>query len=403
MFAPRARLSITDVATIMSISSCVVIIVMAALLSIHPLSKQKTDRVSFRIMICAICGIVIYLVASLLVSWVLGQTMCRVGGSLAVFGWQGASFLFFCIGLNLQLVTIHGVDGTKAEKYYLGGSVLLATLLGIITYFSKQLVYSPEWRTCYYYNPNSVTAFWWRMGIWLIWSFLAMLGELITFVSIVVYMFRVQAFDSHPRESTSQMNSSQLSASHQYRKPVGPAQYRNFVLRIALYPLSSLATSGIMVVGTLCIPPSGSGSVSDLSVSNDLATFYLSRGAVYALVAAADPAITRGVKLLYRHYVQRQTPSASGVIPAVDDHSPNRHNSGIELEERNGFENDSIRQPCSSESTSSTILPSVPRSAVLLPRRHQLDSNPNGSYVDGSRGFQTDGRIHHSYPQLRCL
>ena len=35
---------------------------------------------------------------------------------------------------------IHGIDRTKAEKYYVWGSLSLAVVTGILTYLSGQLV-----------------------------------------------------------------------------------------------------------------------------------------------------------------------------------------------------------------------------------------------------------------------
>ena len=53
------------------------------------------------------------------------------------------------------------------------------------------------------------------------------------------------------RYSQHESRSDHLSASRQYLKPCGPKQYRNLVLRIALYPLASLTTFGVISIASL--------------------------------------------------------------------------------------------------------------------------------------------------------
>ncbi|KAG7099975.1 hypothetical protein E1B28_001768 [Marasmius oreades] len=418
----RLRDSQYDVVAYLSVSLCVTMIITAALLSIHPLSKQKTDRVSFRIMIYALCGTVVYLVTSIIVNRVPGQTTCRVGGSLVVFGLHVSTFLFFCIGLNLQLVMIHGIDGTKAEKYYVGGSLSLAISLAIMTYLSKQLVYNPVQKECYYYDPDPVRGLWWRVAIWLAWSFLAMAGELITFTSVVIYMARVrvrfdtetlgfshvlnddfpQAFESGPHRETGSKSHSRLSASHQYRKPLGPRGYWNVVLRIALYPLSSLATTGVIAITTVYVPRKG----LEWSVASALLIVYVARGAIYALVAAADPAITQGLRVLYKHHIRRQTSAHSKGAEIVNVCSAVSHKSGsaaIELEACTRSNNDSSRPPCFHQSRGSVALPSLPKPAVLPLGDIQLDISSNHPLINANSGTQIDDHVYYSYPQLRYL
>ncbi|KAF9255736.1 hypothetical protein L218DRAFT_305880 [Marasmius fiardii PR-910] len=130
-------------------------------------------------------------------------------------------------------------------------------VLGILAYLSKQFVYNPSLLICLYHDPDPIRGFWWRMAIQHVWNFLTMTGEILTFSSVVIYMIRVKAFESGlwSRGSTSGTRSGGwISASQQYRKPLGPNQYRNVVLRIALYPLSSLATLAIMAIGAITSP-----------------------------------------------------------------------------------------------------------------------------------------------------
>ncbi|KAF9266772.1 hypothetical protein L218DRAFT_1074648 [Marasmius fiardii PR-910] len=300
----------------MSISLCAAVIATAIALFVHPVSRRVTDRVSFRMMIYALCGSIVYLTVPIMVDPSRDPRACGIIWSFAMLGMHFSSFLFFCIGLNLQLVMIHGVDGEQAEKFYVGGSLSLATLLGTITYFANQYKYNPDIRACWYHDADPVKGFRWQIGLQHSWYFLTMAGELITFTSIVVYMTRLKVFESGPQRQGSSQSTphSGLSASQQYRKPIGPRQYRNIVLRIALYPLSSLATLGIMSVGSLYIFVEGMRSQkvgksqmsvffilrptfplrvwnvsSQLLVLNGTYIVSLLRGSIYALVAFTDP------------------------------------------------------------------------------------------------------------------
>ncbi|KAG7093461.1 hypothetical protein E1B28_007137 [Marasmius oreades] len=401
----------------LSVASCTIIILTAILLSLHPLSKQKTDRVSFRLMLYALAGSVVYSTATVIAIRVHGQTACRVSGSFSVFALQISSFFFFCIGLNLQLVMIYGIDGTRAEKYYFWGSLCLAIVLGVLTFESKQLVYSTTQSVCYYHDSNPVRGLWWRIWTQNLWNFATMAGEFVTFTSVVVYMIRVKVFNSGPHRgsnTTTSTQSQRISASRYYRKPFGPKQYRNVVLRIALYPLSSLATSGIMAIGTVYRPTKGIASSSDLKVMSALRIVYQARGAVYALVAAADPAITQGLKVLYGHYVRGQTSSSSNGVGIVAVHSVvARPSDGIELEELAHSKNEILRRPSFRESKTDLTLPSIPRPAVLSAHGAQVttswsytctSTNTTNTIRDAIGGSQigSDG-VQFSYPELRQL
>ncbi|KAF9266721.1 hypothetical protein L218DRAFT_745693 [Marasmius fiardii PR-910] len=414
----------------LSLTFCTIIVVTAILLSLHPLSKQKTDRVSFRIMIYALCGSTVYSMATVIAMRAHSQTTCRIAGSFSVFALNLSSFLFFCIGLNLQLVMIHGIDGTKAEKYYVGGSLSLAVVTGVLTYSSRQLVYDSNQSLCYYYDTNRVRGFWWRMCTQTVWNFLTMSGEFITFTAVLIYMIRVKVFSSGPsRENTTTSSSSQgLSASRHYRKPLGPKQYRNVVLRIALYPLSSLATSGVMAIGVVYTPTST--VVKNKNITSALRVIYMSRGAIYALVAAADPlrflfvdfvlkpvwtiffltfqpssqAITQGLKVLYGHYIRRRiSPPSTGILFAaprprslVPQDPP-----GIELEELTHSKIGSLRRTPIHESRSSITLPSMPKPVVTSPNVTVVDSTSSYTLMDStSSRSRNEDSVPYTYSQL---
>ncbi|KAF9255798.1 hypothetical protein L218DRAFT_304319 [Marasmius fiardii PR-910] len=79
------RDTLFDVISYLSVATCTLIILIAFLLSLHPLSKQETDRVSYRIMIYALCGSIVYSVSTVIVNRVHNQKTCSVGGSFVIY------------------------------------------------------------------------------------------------------------------------------------------------------------------------------------------------------------------------------------------------------------------------------------------------------------------------------
>ncbi|KAF9266736.1 hypothetical protein L218DRAFT_746818 [Marasmius fiardii PR-910] len=326
--------------------------------------------------------------------------VCRIRGSIVISLLHLTSFLFFCIGLNLQLVMIHRIDGTRMEKYYVGGSLSLAIALGFMSYLSRQLTYDPIKKECYPYDPNRVRGLLWQLGTQHLWNLFAMTGEIVTFLSIVVHMTRLKVFESRARRRNT--TTLRLSASQHFQRPLGPKQYRNVVLRIALYPLSSLTTLGILTIWALYNISTGRPVPFKVLVA--LRTVYLSRGVIYGLVAAVDPAITQGVKVLYRHYLGRRTPSNHAV--SVDAH----RFGDFELQELTSSTErrvtvSSLSQTDFRESRSSVVLPPSPKPALLLPPRDiQLDE----SHIFMSTGVVVETHVgdrgrSYGYPELRQL
>ncbi|KAL0569718.1 hypothetical protein V5O48_012247 [Marasmius crinis-equi] len=287
---------------------------------------------------------------------------------------HGSSFLSFCIGLNLWLVMIHGVDGQKAEKFYVGGSLALAIVLGLVCFASKQWTYNPELGMCWIHNPDPMKQVLWQIGIQHLWSLLTMAGEFVTFISVVRFMMRLKVFGSGRKHQDPDYPN--LSASRHYPKPRGPKQYRNFVLRIALYPLLSLVTLGIITVGNGYLAAKGLRGRTDLKVFFATRTMYLARGAVYSLVAFMDPALSRGFSLLHRHYRLKRDRDAINNSFRLDSVTSEalRSVGNVEFElSRTSYGNQGATPSKSDfrESQSDVTLPSQPAPAAIITNVHQ--------------------------------
>ncbi|KAL0566068.1 hypothetical protein V5O48_015944, partial [Marasmius crinis-equi] len=123
------------------------------------------DRVSFRLLVYALCGILIYTIALTLSDDRPSgdiEKACSFKAMVFLFGSHMSSFLSFCIGLNLKLVMIHGVDGRKAEKYYVAGSLGLAGVLAITSFAMKLYTYNPELKLCTAVNSDHTKTLYWQ-------------------------------------------------------------------------------------------------------------------------------------------------------------------------------------------------------------------------------------------------
>ncbi|KAF9254404.1 hypothetical protein L218DRAFT_1009743 [Marasmius fiardii PR-910] len=292
---------------------------------------------------------------------------------------------------------IHKIDGTRMEKYYIGGSLFLATLLGVMAYLSGQIIYVPSQNECYIREPG------WQLGLQHLWNLLAIIGELVTFSSIIIYLCSFKVFNPGPGRDTTPIESG-LSASHHYRKPLGPKQYRNIVLRIALYPFSSLTTLGVVSIGTLLSVTKGINDQSDWKLLLTLRVVYLARGTIYGIVAASDPAITHGLKVLYRHYAPRRTYSSGNISTrrVATHHSP-----GLELQESTSPASQptvasSLPQLELAEFSSSITLPPIPKPALLS---SPINTHNRSGYtaMDEGNGSRTGDSPRYSFSELKRL
>ncbi|KAJ8095081.1 hypothetical protein PM082_010300 [Marasmius tenuissimus] len=378
----RLRNSVYHPVEYLSMSLCGVALLTITCFYIHPVSRPMLDRNSCMAILAVrlrlLFGISVIVLEIRLPESSHTHNVCNFASSVFIFGSHGSSFLLFCNGLNLQLVTVHGVDGRKMEKYYVGGSLMIAAILGVLNMGTKPWRYSPEIKMCTAVaKSDPAESLMWSVVLIYFWNLSVMAGEIIVFASVLTYMIRLQVFDDGFRRRQARINdSSKLSASRQYSKPRGPKQYRNIVLRISLYPLSCCITAGIASVLHLsviktglqdrtsfllhfvdrsCLIESILRRKSSLTGSRLAGrTVYVSRGTLYALVASMDPATTRAIKSLYRHYTRKTT------VPTRRQ----GNGSGIVAGNCQEWEHDHVLEPVESSSLAENIVSSGSRHAA---------------------------------------
>ncbi|ESK94857.1 hypothetical protein Moror_14130 [Moniliophthora roreri MCA 2997] len=281
------------------------ILTMIAGLACHPISRPLLDRVSFRIMVYAILANLVYCIGLGVVDKIPSESLCWILLWLLNLSLLMSSFLFFCIGLNLMLVMVHGVRGQKMEKYYVGGSILLAIIVTTPAFVTKQ--YGISHRRCNNLNRTVSGRLRWQITTSHLWNIMTIIGEMVTFLSILMHMVKLKVFDGTERTSPSSYESfSSVVAT--YRRPMGPTQYRNIVLRIGMYPLISLVTLSVATVGSIYM-----SVLCDKHMSTKVYAMYIMsrtayriRPLAYAIGAVTDPSLHRALKALYRHSPARQ-------------------------------------------------------------------------------------------------
>ncbi|KAG7093339.1 hypothetical protein E1B28_007019 [Marasmius oreades] len=202
--------------------------------------------------------------------------------SMQFFG-QLCSNLSLSIGLNLLLVMIWRKDGQKLEKWYFIGSILHALIVTLPPVFARAWGVDPLTGSCGYRSSDQSERFRWRMATVLAWPLLDIIGELITFVFILIFMVRSKAFNGNFLKS-------------QNRKTSRKRKYRTVILRIALYPLSAAISVILLVCGDIYTNrknPSNQVAIVLIPIG------YSVRPLLYSLLTILDPSLSRALRTLF--------------------------------------------------------------------------------------------------------
>ncbi|KAJ7090685.1 hypothetical protein C8R44DRAFT_419753 [Mycena epipterygia] len=265
----------------------------------NPVSRNYLNRVSFRLLVCALISNLIFAATSIPVF--SGPSagcsfMAFFGLSILMF----SACMFFCTALNLQLVLVHHINGNSMEKFYYIGSVTAVAILNITPYAAGQFGYYNS--TCWFSDPRPDVQFRWLLGSQSVWILLMSTGEVVSFFMILEYMYR-----THRRSVKVLLDRSTSSFGTIPKPPI--VMYRSIILRIGLYPLlsCSLNFTGSILDIWLTKNPVPTELQWRLSFV-DLCVFSL-RPILYTLLAAADPGFLRAMRALRN---QRQSKHSTG-------------------------------------------------------------------------------------------
>lgn len=298
---------------------CFLVLLVIAVVMIHPASRHQLDRVSFRIMIYALIANMVFGIASTVSGLqTYDSETCNVAMWLLMLTLELSTFLLFCIALNLQLVLVHGVRGQMMEKYYIIGSIAAAVAITVPPFATKQYGWDPINDACWYSSDDTAIRLRWQVGTQIFWSLASVVGEFVTFFVVLGYMIRHQVLHGNAVRSRSYSTGTRSRAqsinTSTVRVPANHVKtYQTVIMRISLYPLASLIINTVTVACDLYASTSAgtpkSQTAYNVLLLNDFC--YGGRAVVYAVLAATDPSLVRAVKSLWRH-TRGKTDNTSG-------------------------------------------------------------------------------------------
>ncbi|KAK0221674.1 hypothetical protein IW262DRAFT_1459968 [Armillaria fumosa] len=298
---------------------CFLVLLVIAVVMIHPASRHQLDRVSFRIMIYALIANMVFGIASTVSGLqTYDSETCNVAMWLLMLTLELSTFLLFCIALNLQLVLVHGVRGQMMEKYYIIGSIAAAVAITVPPFATKQYGWDLINDACWYSSDDTAIRLRWQIGTQIFWSLASVVGEFVTFFVVLGYMIRHQVLHGNAVRSRSHSTGTRSRAQSinttTVRVPANYAKtYQTVIIRISLYPLASLIINTVTVACDLYASTSAgtpkSQTAYNVLLLNDFC--YGGRAVVYAVLAATDPSLVRAVKSLWRH-TRGKTDNTSG-------------------------------------------------------------------------------------------
>ncbi|KAJ6506936.1 hypothetical protein C8R45DRAFT_971039 [Mycena sanguinolenta] len=314
----RLKVLIVDVTfgvSIPGVGLSVLLLMAIAYLQWNPRSRPYLNRVSFRLLTCA-----------LVANAVLGSLMfikdrdegagCVFFAFVGVVGPMFSACMFCCIALNLPLVLVFGVNGNKMEKYYIIGSVILCLACNIPPLAYGKLGWYAVNGTCWFRDPTPSGQLRWLVGAQSVWMVLMSIVEIISFLLLIIFIMRHEARMQHLREDTLSRDATSC-VTLESNSPAHPiVRYRPMILRIALYPIFScffsLTACGFGVYNVLHVQ-----SVTDLSFKLRILDTMITtlRPLLYAVLASTDPSFLRAVRSLH----PKSSPSSSPqvIVPTL--------------------------------------------------------------------------------------
>ncbi|KAJ7508122.1 hypothetical protein B0H11DRAFT_2308324 [Mycena galericulata] len=296
----------------------------------NPVSRHHLNRISFRLLVCALISNLTFAASSIPVfSGPSAGCSFRAFSGLSILMFSAC--MFFCTALNLQLVVVHHVNGNLMERFYYIGSVAAVAILNIAPYAAGQFGYYNG--TCWFSDPRPDVQFRWLLGSQAVWILLMSTGEVVSFFVILGYMYRardaqlkgvVESLDVVVRcdSEAADRGVPQDHSSNRFAQSL--YNVRVFNTALGLYPLLSCCLNF-------------TGSILDIWLSKnpvptelqwrlsflDLCVFAL-RPILYTLLAAADPGVLRAIRALRNQSKSTHSTGPTSSIKFTNSHSMTR-------------------------------------------------------------------------------
>ncbi|KAJ7107918.1 hypothetical protein C8R44DRAFT_986980 [Mycena epipterygia] len=373
---------------------CGAVLIVIAIIALNPVSRPHLNRVSFRILVCALVANTVFGITNAIGGKFTGPTWaCGFTIFLLQLTLEMSSFLLFSIALNLQLVVVHQVNGQKMEKFYIFGSILISLCLTVPPYAAKQYGWDPLVEDCWYSNDNQKERLAWQIGTQLFWTLLTVAGEVVTTTIVVIYMVRHQLKKNRFQSGTGSRTRSRSGSVVTANDRVAHANvYRGIIFRIILYPIASAL---INLTSVACVihatQEDGVHNWTGYRVLLVSDFVYGGRAVVYALLAATDPALLRACRAFIQHSRGIYPSSIQSTLRGTESKN---HNLSVHIELSTIHQNDSGAVMAHGDGVTAKY-PPTPHGYTdhfnsMLKSPSEIEEAPlddlNSQHVHGSRG-----------------
>ncbi|KAJ7891062.1 hypothetical protein B0H13DRAFT_2665862 [Mycena leptocephala] len=294
--------------------------------SVEPGIASYLDRVSFRLLVYALIGNVIF--GSVMLPPLKGPSpSCTLVAFLYATAPMFSACLFCCMAVNLQLVLIHGVNGNKMEKYYLLAAAFLSAACNIPPLAAGVFGWYAPAAKCWL-RVTPVAQRHWMVGTQSVPMILMSAIEVFCFMNILIFtLLRART----PTETSG--SASATLASTLPKHPI--VRFRPSIVRIALYPLLSCFLSITACILSLYISMPGHQTASTFNTNIRIlnSCVYSIRPLLYALLAATDPAFLRAIQSL-----RQEIEPSSQWVSSPRSHSQTATAVSLQLESKQQLE-----------------------------------------------------------------
>ncbi|KAJ7500720.1 hypothetical protein B0H11DRAFT_2189159 [Mycena galericulata] len=267
----------------------------------HPASKQIVNRVSFRLLVYALIANLVFTISFLAELSITRTTpWCGLVQFLLDFSVMFSRGMFCCMALNLQLVLVHGLNGQKIEKYYVMGMLILCAACNITPWAYGQTGWNDSTHMCWLNNPDPGAMLRWLIGTRVFWTLLMAVSEIISFLMIVGYILSYELATRRYRHESEDSDTFYPDDWKPPRSPLGV--YRNTILRIGLYPLTSCLMNISICIIDVHLATKVRGPLSEFDWRLTILDLCIDsvRPFLCGLLAATDPAFIRARRAI-RH------------------------------------------------------------------------------------------------------
>ncbi|KAJ7858530.1 hypothetical protein B0H14DRAFT_2748922 [Mycena olivaceomarginata] len=295
-------------------------------------SRRHLNRVSFRLLTYALVAHLVFGVSFVISNFAGYQDWrCSLVAFLTSSSLIFSSCIFFCIALNVPLVVVDG-------KHYVAGTTLISLICMGIPYASGNLGHVPiptKMGLCeqelFFNDADPAARSRGLLGIQIIWIVIAV-GELGAFLIIVGYLV---THELHLLWRPAHTYSSEGAGSTILK-------FRNIILRIGLYPL----TSCLLIMTTVGIDfyESRKHKMEGFKMTK-LVSIAISAGRllIHSLLAATDPSFIRALQALRHPDTETETQSCrrSGCFSTIVEIPPQ-----TSFDDGESLDNDHVPHEC---------------------------------------------------------